>query len=270
MVVCSNCGKTVQEGKFCEKCGQPLVPKENVSPEVNAENNSGIQGSVGGFFDKIGSSINKTATDLMAVKSNFTDGVLIFMSNKIPNVQEKKIKVDDAECVYYNKGNGFVKYNQTFMTTDNDFLCFYVRNVTTIQNSFAVEFKTAIKNLNDTDVINIKATYNLELISSDIDMFFNTLISMKQDTWKVIDINTMLSTQLNRIISENTINMLKEDGNLDLRDVKAQISKFTDNITNLINNEVAKYGLKVNMFKLFNAETNMAEINKILIDNLYR
>ena len=101
-------------------------------------------------------------------------------------------------------------------------------------------------------------------------MFFNTLISMKQDTWKVIDINTMLSTQLNKIISENTINMLKEDGNLDLRDVKAQISKFTDNITNLINNEVAKYGLKVNMFKLFNAETNMAEINKILIDNLYR
>ena len=86
----------------------------------------------------------------------------------------------------------------------------------------------------------------------------------------MIDLNSMLSTQLNKIINESVINMIKQDGNIDLRDAKGQISKFMDEIKSVIDNEVSKYGLKVNAFTLSNVETNVQEINKILIDNLYK
>lgn len=92
MVICSNCGASVAEGKFCEKCGSPLVPKEGVSPsDINSATNNKPSG--GGFFDKISSSMNKAATDLMAIKSDFSNGTLIYKVNKIPNVQEKKSKL---------------------------------------------------------------------------------------------------------------------------------------------------------------------------------
>ena len=269
MVVCSKCNQVVEEGKFCEKCGSPLVPKEGVS-QSDISNIANNQSSGGGFFDKISSSMNKAASDLMAIKSDFSNGVLICKVSKIPNVQEKKIKVDDIEVLFYNNGTGFTKYNQTFTTQDKDFLCFYVKNVTVLQNSFIVDIKAPIKNLNDTDLINAKAHFNMELKAEDIDLFFNSLMSIKQETWRVIDINSMLSTTLNKIVNDNTINMVKNDGNIDLRDIKGQISKFTDEIKSLINNEISKYGLKVNSFTLFNVETNMQEINKILIDNLYK
>lgn len=269
MVVCSNCGASVEEGKFCEKCGSPLVPKENATP--NEFNNQNVTPqSKGGFFDKISSSMNKAATDLMAIKSDFSNGILICKVSKIPNVQEKKIKIEDTEILFYNNGTGFTKYNQTFTTQDKDFLCFYVKNVTIIQNNFIVDIKAPIKNLNDIDLINAKAMFNLELKVDEVDKFFNSLMSVRQDTWKVIDLNSMLSMSLNKIVNKNTISMLKADGNIDLRDVKAQLSKFNDNISNLINDEVGKYGLKVNIFNLANVETNVQEINKVLIDNLYK
>lgn len=269
MVVCSKCNQVVEEGKFCEKCGSPLVPKEGVNPsEISSAANN--QSSGGGFFDKISSSMNKAATDLMAIKSDFSNGTLICKVSKIPNVQEKKIKIEDTEILFYNNGTGFTKYNQTFTTQDKDFLCFYVKNVTIIQNNFIVDIKAPIKNLNDIDLINAKAMFNLELKVDEVDKFFNSLMSVKQDTWRVIDLNSMLSMSLNKIVNENTISMLKADGNIDLRDVKAQLSKFNDNISNLINDEVGKYGLKVNIFNLANVETNMQEINKVLIDNLYK
>ena len=269
MVKCPNCNNVVQEGKFCEKCGSPLVPKEGVSPsDINSATNNKPSG--GGFFDKISSSMNKAATDLMAIKSDFSNGTLIYKVNKIPNVQEKKIKIDSGEIVFYNNGIGFTKHDQTYTTPDNEFLCFYVRNLTTIQNSFIVEIKAPIKNLNDIDLISEKAHFNMEFKADDIDLFFNSLIAIKQDIWKMIDVNSMLSTQLNKIVNENVINKIKQDGSIDLRDVKGQINKFTEDIKNLIDNEVSKYGLKVNVFNLFTVDTNMQEINKILIDNLYK
>ena len=269
MVICSNCGASVAEGKFCEKCGSPLVPKEGVSPsDINSATNNKPSG--GGFFDKISSSMNKAATDLMAIKSDFSNGTLICKVSKLPNVQEKKIKIEDTEILFYNNGTGFTKYNQTFTTQDKDFLCFYVKNVTIIQNNFIVDIKAPIKNLNDIDLINAKAMFNLELKVDEVDKFFNSLMLVRQDTWRVIDLNSMLSMSLNKIVNENTISMLKADGNIDLKDVKAQLSKFNDNISNLINDEVGKYGLKVNIFNLANVETNVQEINKVLIDNLYK
>lgn len=269
MVVCSKCNQVVEEGKFCEKCGSPLVPKEGVNPsDISDASNNQSQG--GGFFDKISSSMSKAASDLMAIKSDFSNGILICKVSKIPNVQEKKIKIEDTEILFYNNGTGFTKYNQTFTTQDKDFLCFYVKNVTIIQNNFIVDIKAPIKNLNDIDLINAKAMFNLELKVDEVDKFFNSLMSVRQDTWRVIDLNSMLSMSLNKIVNENTISMLKADGNIDLRDVKAQLSKFNDNISNLINDEVGKYGLKVNIFNLANVETNVQEINKVLIDNLYK
>ena len=269
MVVCSKCGQVVDEGKFCEKCGSLLVPKEGVNPSdiSNMVNN---QSSGGRFFDKISSSMNRAASDLMAIKSDFSNGILICKISKIPNMQEKKIKIDDTETLFYNNGTGFTKYNQTFTTQDKDFLCFYVKNVTIIQNTFIVDIKAPIKNLNDVDVISEKATFNLELKVEDNDKFFNSLISIRQDTWRVIDLNSMLSMTLNKIISDNTISMLKNDGNIDVRDVKGQLSKFSDEIIKLINDEVAKYGLNVQLLRFFNVETNIQEIYIILIDNLYK
>ena len=133
-----------------------------------------------------------------------------------------------------------------------------------------MEIKAPVKNLNDIDLISEKAHFNMELKAEDIDLFFNSLMSIKQDTWKMIDVNSMLSTQLNKIVNENVVTKIKQDGNIDLRDVKGQINKFTEDIKNLIDNEVAKYGLKVNVFNLFTVDTNMQEIYKILIDNLYK
>ena len=270
MVVCSKCGATVVEGKFCEKCGSPLVASDGASGTYSQSYGGQGSSTAGGFFDKISSSMNKAASDLMAIKSDYSNGTLIYMVKKVPNVQEKKVKVEDTEVVFYNRGNGFTKYNQTFMTQDREFLCFYVRNVTPIQYSCDVEFKSTIKNLNDTDLISVKASYSIEFIVSDVDLFFNSLISMRQDDWKMIDVNSMLSTSINKIISENITGMLKEDGNLDLRDIFRQINKFSDKTIELLNELVVKYGLKVNTFRLFNAETNVYDVNKILIDNLYK
>ena len=172
--------------------------------------------------------------------------------------------------MFYNDGTGFTKYNQTFTTQDKDFLCFYIKNVTVLHNSFIVDIKAPIKNLNDTDLISEKAHFNIEIQADDIDLLFNSLMAVKQDTWRMIDVNSMLSTQLNKLISENVIDSIKKDGNIDLRDIKSQISKFTNNIKDLIDNELLKYGLRVKIFTLYDAEVNTQEINKILIDNLYK
>ena len=48
----------------------------------------------------------------------------------------------------------------------------------------------------------------LNLNQKIIDLFFNSLMSIKQDTWRMIDINSMLSTILNKIVNDNTINMV--------------------------------------------------------------
>ena len=64
--------------------------------------------------------------------------------------------------------------------------------------------------------------------------------------------------------------MLKNDGNIDLRDPEVQVNKFEESIKNDINKEVEKYGLLVEKFKLSNLDTNTEEINKILIKNLYK
>ena len=81
MNVCPNCGAEISGGKFCERCGAPL----------NFSNNSfETQNSI---FDKLKKQANKAATDLLAIKSDFTNGNIIFNVQKIPNVQEKKLKV---------------------------------------------------------------------------------------------------------------------------------------------------------------------------------
>ena len=64
--------------------------------------------------------------------------------------------------------------------------------------------------------------------------------------------------------------MIKNNGNIDLRDVKGQISKFNDDILSLIKDEVKRYGLEVNSFSIKSVDTDIQEINKILIDNLYK
>lgn len=300
MVTCPNCNQLVEEGKFCEKCGGSLagavsnasnvVASANVCPKCGAQvsggkfcdkcgsmltgggnqNSGNAQQSVSNLFNKLGNSINTLASDALAVKSDFSNNTILYMSNRVPQGQDKKIKVDDTEVVFFNSGNGFTKYSQSFFTQSNSFVCFYIRNTTIIPNNFRVDFDALIKNLNEEDKIHIAVNYNLELTIEDVELFFKTLVGMRQDSWKVVDVNTMLSDNLSSIVSENTINMLKEDGNLDLRDATGQIGKFTNNISNLINEAVKQYGLKVNNFILKNTETIVNEINSVLIKNLYK
>lgn len=275
MVKCPSCGAVVGEGKFCEKCGSPLAGATPVSGnEVNTNqapvNNSNVNNSVGGFFNKINASVNKAATDLMAIKSDFSNATIICMVNKIPNVQEKKIRVNDDEVLYYNNGNGYELHNATFTVTDNIFICFYIKNQTLINNNVNFSIKTKIKCLNDTDEMNVNISYDICFRVIDIDTFFHKLISIRQDTFRVIDVNSMLSENLRKIIIGSLTEQLANDGNLDLRDVRGQLNKFSENIKNLINEEVKSYGMEVNSFNLSNSSTDITEINNILIKNLYK
>jgi hypothetical protein len=122
------------------------------------------------------------------------------------------------------------------------FLC---EKVTTIHNNIIVNIKSPIKNLNDNDLINIKIIFNLVLESFSIDEFFNAFMIQKQDTWRVVDVNSVPSMQLNKIVNDSVVSMLKFDGNIDLRDEKGQPSKFIDNISTKINEAIKKYGFGV-------------------------
>lgn len=270
MVVCSNCGKTVQEGKFCEKCGQPLVPKENATPLVNVENNSNIQSSVSGFFDKIGSSINKTATDIMAIKSDFSNDTVLYKVSKIPSVQEKKIRVDDSEYSYFNNGSGYTLQKETFTTTEPSFVCYYLKKDTKLNNTINLSIKTSIKKINTNDKISLGIKYNLLYFVKDHNVFFDKLVSLKQDTWKVVDVNSALSSKINSIISNIVIDSIEKDGNLDLKDAKGQIESFNNDIVEQINLYINEFGMKTDTFTIDSIITDVYEINRVLIDYIYK
>ena len=294
-MICPNCGSEVMGGKFCEKCGSALSgnnnvnvsDNQNVCPNCGTPSNGGkfcekcgtpLQGaetrpfnkkSSTGFFDNISNQINKTASSMLSIKSDYNNGNVIYKVSKIPAVKEKTIKIEDYEMVYFNTGNGFMKYNQTFQTANNNFLCFYIKNVTFINNNFNVETKTKIKKLDTDDILNIRINYIMNLKIDDIDKFFNTFMNIRQDTWKEVDVNSHLSQNIKGIIDKNTIEMLENDGYLDLRDPKAQITKFADKIKQLIANELSSYGLIINTFSVNNVNVDVNEVNRILINNLY-
>lgn len=295
-MICNNCGAEVSEGKFCEKCGAPLQGANNnqtinnslnVCPNCGAPSGGGkfcekcgaplVAGAVsagrnngGGFFGSIQNSIGKTASNMFAIKSNYANNTVIYMVNKIPNVKEKNIKIEDFEMVFFNQGNGFAKYNQSFQVESDNFVCFYVKNVTYLNNNFMVETKSKIKCLDTDDQLNVKIGFIMTLEVEDVDLFFNTFTSIRQDSWREVDVNSHLSSNLKGIINKNTIEMLEKDGNLDLRDPKAQFSAFTHQIRDLILDEVKKYGLKVNTFSVNSVNIDMQEVNRILIENLYK
>lgn len=295
-MICSKCGANVSEGKFCEKCGAPLQgatatpslnSQTNVCPNCGAPSGGGKfcekcgaplaangvnagHRNAGGFFDSIQSSISKTASNMFAIKSNYANNTVIYMVNKIPNVKEKNIKVEDFEMVFFNQGNGFAKYNNSFQVELDNFVCFYIKNVTYLNNNFQVETRSKIKKLNTDDELNVKISFIMTLEVEDVDLFFNKFISIRQDSWKEVDVNSYLSSSLKDIIDKNTIEMLEKDGYLDLRDPKKQISNFALAIKELILGEVKKYGLKVNVFNVNSVNVDVEEVNKILINNLYK
>lgn len=300
MVICSNCGSAVMEGKFCEKCGKPLVPKTNmnqntgnvqsqngVCPNCGAPNTGGKfcencgaplgnsqmsfnqNQKKGGIFESISNSINSTASNMLSIKSDYNNNVVLYKVKKIPAVKEKTIKIEDYEVVFFNQGNGFTKIDNTFQTNVNDFVCFYMKKVTMLNNNFTVSMNSKIKKLDTKDSINMQVTYNISLNVEDIDKFFNYFTAMKLDSWTEVEVNSYMSSNIRTTIENNTVEMLKEDGNVDLRNPKEQISKFIEDIKLLIQNDVEKYGLKVNVFNVANVNINVNEINTILINNLY-
>lgn len=299
MVKCSNCGAEVMEGKFCEKCGSPLSTSGTIDNEGGSSNKDACphcgytqnggkfcekcgtplsgtsrptnQGQKsGGFFESISNSINSTASSMLAIKSDYNNNVILYKVKKIPNVKDKTIKIEDYELVFFNQGNGFTKIDKTFQTEANDFVCFYMKNITMLNNNFVVKINSKIKKLDTDDSINIQVNYIMSLGVGDIDKFFGFFTGMKQDSWTETEVNSYMSSNLRLIIEKNTIEMLHLDGDIDLRNPKGQISKFIDTIKSLIQNDVEKYGLKVNNFNVSGVNIDVNEINKILINNLYK
>ena len=259
--VCPHCGYTQNGGKFCEKCGTPL---SGTSRPTNQGQKSG------GFFESISNSINSTASSMLAIKSDYNNNVILYKVKKIPNVKDKTIKIEDYELVFFNQGNGFAKIDKTFQTEANDFVCFYMKNITILNNNFVVKINSKIKKLDTDDSINVQVNYIMSLGVGDIDKFFDFFAGMKQDSWTETEVNSYMSSNLRSIIEKNTIEMLHLDGDIDLRNPKDQISKFIDTIKSLIQNDVEKYGLKVNNFNVSGVNIDVNEINKILINNLYK
>lgn len=257
MIKCSNCGAEVEDGKFCEKCGAPLN-QENV---INYGNS---------LFDKLKNQANKAATDLLAIRSELINGNLIYKVNKIPSVQEKKIKIENGEIVYYDIGNGFEKKLDTFVTTDNNFTCYYVKSETKINTVISNVVRSKIMKIETNDQINIQVRYSFLLNVNDIDTFFYKLVNTKQDTWRMMDVNQLLSNKINEIvincINENLLNV----GGADLRDIKGQTNKYTKDIDSKVAEYVKEYGLNVENSSLESIMVDVNEINKILIKYIYR
>ncbi len=224
----------------------------------------------GGILDNISNSINNTTSNLLSIKSDYNNNVVIYRVNRIPSVKEKTIRVLDHEMAYFNQGNGFVKYNQTFKTDLNSFICFFVQNTTYVNNSFAVNLETKIQKLDTDDKVKVAVNFLMTLEVEDKDKFINTFTNIRQDSWREVDINAYLSTNLRSIIDKNVEDMLKQDGDLDLRDPKAQVNKFVDEIKKLIEDNVKEYGFKVNSFGVSGVSLDVNEVNKILVNHLYK
>ena len=255
---CPNCGAEISGGKFCEKCGALLT---NASNNVNSQNS---------FFDKLKNQANKAATDLLAIKSDFSNGNILFKASKIPSVQEKKIKVEGNECVYFNNGSGYTKHEETFTTTENSFVCYYLKKETKFNSILNISFKSKVKKVESGDEISVGVKYNLLFFVENIEVFFNKLISLKQDTWKVIDINSAISSKLNEIVLSIVTEGISSNGNLDLKDTKSQIDSFNEKIIEKINAYASEFGIKLEVINLDNINIDVNEINKVLIDYLYK
>ena len=267
MVRCASCGSVVQEGKFCEKCGKALVA---ASEGTGVESVSMTQSQNNNFFDKIGKGIGDVAKNLTAIKSNFNNNIVIYHVPKIPNVKEKKILVDNSEVLFFNDGTGYNKYNATIITESESFTCFYIRNLTQISNVLNFNVKPYVKKLTEEDLINVKLTYDMSVEVTDIDKFFYSFIEKKQDSWTKVDINSFLSVSLNSIINDIVVEKLKNEGGYDLKNGLNQVKSYDKDIENKIDEEISKYAFKLTNFGLTNVQTNIEEINKILIDNLYK
>ena len=269
MVKCSNCGKIVQEGKFCESCGKPLVPAEVVLNVKKQTSTNEKKQSNGGFFDKVVSAINKAVTNLLAIKSDYSNKTLICVVNKVSKINEKKVKVNSDEIVYLNKGDGYAKYDKTFTLKEDKFICCFLKREIAIQNNFNLEFDCHIKNIPD-KAIKVANSYQIEYRVNDIDMFFNELIKLKQSSWSELDLNARLADEINKILIDNTLKMLNDENNLDLRNPKTQIEKFSGNILEIINECIKKYGIEAIKLTLTNLTINIEDLNKVLIENLYK
>ena len=270
MLKCPNCGSVVQDGKFCEKCGSSLAGAEVVDGSQINQSLNQEGGSKGSFFDNLKGSMNKAATDLMAIKSNYANNTIVCMINKVPNVKEKKITVEPGEVVYFNSGSGFTKYTSTFTSELNSFFCYYVRNESKINNSFTLDINTKIMKVEIEDTLNIKINYDMILKISDIDKFFHKMMSIRQDTWKELDINALLSENIKKTINDNVTTLLANEGNLDLRDVDGQFKKYDDSTKELINKLLDEYGLVIESFLYRNCVRDINKVCEVLIKNLYR
>lgn len=255
---CPNCGAEISGGKFCEKCGAPLT---SVNENANSQSS---------FFDKLKNQANKAATDLLALKSDFSNGNILFKVSKIPSVQEKKIKVETNEFAYFNNGSGFAQHEETFTTTEGSFVCYYLKKETKFNSILSLSLKSKVKKVETSDEISVGLKYNFLFFVENIDVFFNKLISLKQDTWKIIDINSALSSKLNEIVIKIVNDGISNDGNLNLKDTKGQIESFNAKIVENINTYVSEYGIKLESINLDSVNTDMYEINKVLIDYIYR
>lgn len=263
--VCPICNATNQYGKFCEKCGSPLSNQ----PAANNIKQNQFQKKNTGLFDKISSSVNRAATDMFAIKSDYTGGIIICKSSKIPNVQEKKIVVNENELLYFNSGFGFVKYMSTFTTNDINFETFYIKKETYIDVQFPIMLNVLLKNIDEDHSLNINFNYGVNFKLEEYDKFFNYFIAIKNDAWSEIQISEFLSNRLQQLIIDKISFLIKEDGNYDLVKKELQINSFINIIKELVNENVLETGLTVNNINNSAINFDVNELNKLLIDYIY-
>lgn len=268
MIKCPSCGKEVSEGIFCEECGASLKVGNAIN-DISDINSKNATKSGGSFFDAIKTKANQAKTEMLAIKSDFSSGNVLYKNPKIPNVDEKKIKVEPSEIVYFNIGGGFDIKEETFTTTEGGFVCYFVRRETKIDTVLNLVINSKIKKVEVGDEISVNIVYKITFNVDNVDTFFNKLVSAKQDTWKVGDVNALLTDELNEMVINSVKEGLANDGNLNLLNINRQIEGFNQTIIDLINNYVSEYGMVIEILQIDNISTDVNEINKVLIDYIY-
>ena len=246
MVICSVCKQQSKEGKFCEVCGSPLVA-DSIS---SGKNSSGF----GGYG---------------VIKSDMKKNDVIWKVTKYPTDYEKKIKIKENECVFIDDGTGITKCEEELTTTRNSFKCSYVNSNFSLEKGYEFLIEVPIMKINKGEQLKVVVDYDLIISPTDIESFYKSLISIKDDNWTEDDVKQLIEEKISVIIKTSIQDNIDKDNGFDLRDNKKQIISCENEIKTKISEIISQYSLKLDKCELSNVTIDKYELNNILVSNLY-